>query len=79
MASLSSVTPSALATLLPAAHALSTFPNLSWDDVLDALRSCEREIPLAIPDSELSHGYLLLASELAERIETHPNRAKGWV
>ncbi len=79
MTSLFPDTPNALVTLLPAAHALSTFPNLSWDDVLSALRSCERELPLAIPDSELSHGYGLLALELAGRIEMHPNRVKGWV
>ena len=72
-------TPRALITLLPEPRALSTFPNLSWDDVLAVLRSCEHEVPSEIPDPELSYGYCLLASELAERIESHPNRAKGWV
>ena len=71
--------PNALVTLLPAPRALNSFPNISWDDVLAALRACEQEIPLAIPNTELSYGYRLLASELAERIVSHPNRAKGWV
>lgn len=68
-----------LITLLPTPRALDTFPNLSWDDVLVVLRSFEHEITSAIPQSDLSHGYRLLALELAERIESHPNRAKGWV
>lgn len=72
-------TPSALVTLLPTPRALSTFPNLSWDDVTAVLRKCELEVAAAIPDPELSHGYRLLASELVGRIESHPNRAKGWV
>ena len=72
-------TPKALITLLPESRALSSCPNLSWDDVLAALRSFEHEVPSVISDPELSYGYCLLASELAERIESHPNRAKGWV
>ncbi len=72
-------TPKLLITLLPARRALNTFPNLSWDDVLAALRSFERDLVAAIPQSDLSNGYRLLAVELAERIESHPNRAKGWV
>ena len=79
MAALLPDTQRALVTLLPARRALDSFPNLSWDDVLAALRSCECELPLAIPDQHLSHGYSLLALELASRIESHPNRAKGWV
>lgn len=79
MASLLPDTPTVLVTLLPAQRALATFPNLSWDDVLAALHACEREVPMAIPEPDLSYGYRLLASELAKRIESHPNRAKGWV
>jgi hypothetical protein len=79
MASLLPDSPTALITLLPTHRALRTFPNLSWDDVLDALRSCERELPHRVHDPEISHGYCLIASELAARIESHPNRAKGWV
>jgi hypothetical protein len=71
--------PKVLITLLPASRALQTFPNLSWDDVLETLRSCDHQLTSAIPESDLSHGYRILARELAERIESHPNRAKGWV
>jgi len=79
MASLLPDTPNVLVTLLPTPRALNSFPNLSWDDVLGALKSFERNIPVAIADRDLSHGYRLLALELAKRIESHPNRAKGWV
>jgi hypothetical protein len=79
MTSLMPETPKLLITLLPAPRALNTFPNLSWDDVLTVLRSFEHEVSAAIPQSDLSHGYRLLAVELAERIESHPNRTKGWV
>jgi hypothetical protein len=79
MASLMPDTPKLLITLLPAPRALSTFPNLSWDDVLAVLNSFEREVVAAIPQPDLSQGYRLLAVELAERIESHPNRTKGWV
>lgn len=68
-----------LITLLPKARALDTLPNLSWDDVLDALRSCERAVVAALPQPDLSDGYRMLTTELAERIESHPNREKGWV
>lgn len=71
--------PIVLVTLLPTPKALPTFPNLSWDDVLTALRSCESGLASAIPDPDLAHGYRVLARELAERIESHPNRSKGWV
>jgi hypothetical protein len=79
MTSLMPEAPKLLITLLPAPRALTTFPNLSWDDVLAVLRSFEREVSSAISQSDLSHGYRLLAVELAERIESHPNRTKGWV
>jgi hypothetical protein len=72
-------TPKALITLLPEARALSTFPNLSWDDVRFALRSFGPALAAAIPDPDLHHGYRVLALELAERIESHPNRKEGWV
>jgi hypothetical protein len=79
MATLLPGIPKLLITLLPNGHALDTFRNLAWDDVLDVLRSFATEIMAAIPDPDLSHGYRMLALELAERIESHPNRAKGWV
>ena len=71
--------PTALVTLLPTARALSAFPNLSWDDVLQTLRLFEAAVTSAVPDLDMSYGYRLLATELAERIESHPNRDKGWV
>lgn len=71
--------PTALVTLLPTARALSAFPNLSWDDVLITLRLFEGAVASAVPDLDMSYGYRLLAAELAERIESHPNRNKGWV
>lgn len=71
--------PKALITLLPTPRALDTFPNLSWDDVLAVLGSFEHDVAALIPDPGASYGYRLLASELARRIESHPNRAKGWV
>ena len=79
MASLMPDTPRLLVTLLPAQRALNTFPNLSWDDVVAVLNSFERQVSTVIPQADLSHGYRLLALELAERIESHPNRSKGWV
>lgn len=72
-------TPTAIVTLLPTPRALSAFPNLSWDDVLEMLRSFEAAVTSAVPDPDMSYGYRLLAAELAERIESHPNREKGWV
>lgn len=71
--------PTALVTLLPTARRLSGFPNLSWDDVLKTLRLFEAAVASAVPDLDMSYGYRLLAAELAERIESHPNRDKGWV
>jgi hypothetical protein len=71
--------PKVLLTLLPAPRALHTFPNLSWDDVADALRSCDQQLTTAIPDQGLCHGYRLVVRELVGRIESHPNRVKGWV
>jgi len=68
-----------LVTLLPHHRALASFPNISWDDVHSALVSCGHSIAQSIADPDLSHGYRLIARELAERIESHPNRAKGWV
>lgn len=79
MASIMPGMPRLLVTLLPTRRALSTFPNLSWDDVLDVLRSFGNDLATAIPDLDYSYGYALLAAELADRIESHPNRSKGWV
>ena len=71
--------PKVLITLLPEQRSLGTFPNLSWDDVLNVLRSFQVELVSAIPEPDLAHGYRALAAELADRIESHPNRSKGWV
>ena len=67
-----------LITLLPTQRALSDVPNLSWEGVRNALESCEDELARSV-DSDLGHGYRALARELKQRIESHPNRAKGWV
>ena len=67
-----------LITLVPAQRALGDFPNISWEDVCTALQSCEGELA-RLADSDLSYGYRALAGELRQRIESHPNREKGWV
>lgn len=79
MTALMPETETALVTLLPRSRALQGFPNLSWDDVLGVLHSCHAELVLAIPDTDMAFGYRAIATELAERIESHPNRPKGWV
>lgn len=68
-----------LVTLLPTSRSLEEFPNISWDDVVAILASGitlleEERLPF-----DISYGYCTIARELIDRIESHPNRAGGWI
>jgi hypothetical protein len=72
-------TPTLLATLLPDSKALHDVPNISWDSVCAILKSgignlCEFGL-----EDDITHGYTLIARELIDRIQSHPNRHAGWV
>jgi hypothetical protein len=79
MASLLHGTPHVLVTLLPAHRRIADYPNLSWETVAEVLQSCIRGLEHLVPDEDLRRGYVRIAKELVDRIESHPNRDKGWI
>lgn len=68
-----------VATLLPTSKALPDFPNVSWKDIEECLRACASDLKNMIGDDDLMDGYVHIATELLDRIATHPNRVDGWV
>jgi|GEM_PF-2066605 len=79
MAALLKNTPYALVTLLPAQRTITGYPNLSWDIVADALQSCLSDLARLLPDEDMARGYTRIATELVDRIQSHPNKAGGWM
>lgn len=79
MASLMGEAPYVLATVLPGRCAMDDYPNLSWDAIVWALESCTSRLIDLIDDEDLRRGYIRIAEELVGRIQSHPNRADGWV
>ncbi len=66
--------PTALITLLPDRDALPEVPNLSWGSVSTALRTAIEKLSATGLIDDIRYGYERLAIELANRIESHPNR-----
>ena len=66
--------PTALVTLLPERDALRQVPNLSWTSVASALHAGIEKLRATGLSDDVRYGYERLAMELAERIESHPNR-----
>ena len=79
MASLFDENPYALVTLLPTNRTLEEYPNLSWDTVVSILQSCLSSLSRILQEEDLFRGYWRIAEELIGRIQSHPNRAEGWV
>lgn len=79
MASLLKGTPGLLATLLPGPRALADYPNLSWNVVVDTLKSCISALAKLPHAQDVLHGYVRIAQELIGRIQSHPNCAHGWL
>ena len=65
--------PSVLVTLLPAPWALDHTSNLSWQRVREVLENGFSALQQELPDSGLRYGYEVLARELIQRIDSHPN------
>lgn len=65
--------PSVLVTLLPSPWALDHTPNLSWQRVREVFENGFSALQQELPDPVLRHGYEVLAHELIQRIDSHPN------
>lgn len=65
--------PSVLVTLLPSPWALDHTPNLSWQRVREVLENGLAALQQELPDPGLRRGYEVLARELIQRIDSHPN------
>lgn len=72
-------TPHVLVTLLPEQRSIAGYPNLSWNQVVSELESCIASLSRLLPEADLVRGYSLMAKELIDRIQSHPNRTAGWV